>query len=375
MRKSCPNVLATVVEKLPRVAEAGGTTGRLLSAAWIEVFTRLPSFLVEFRASFIQRSGHEHERNPAEMDHRGLRRNLRHPVLEPGLLLHQRSGPRGVPPAGPGGGLHRPERARRRGGAAGNRASFAGSFLGHSEEPRGGTARGLQERDHGVRLQSRVSRRLPHQGQPAPLRGRGDRAVRPALPLRPGGWLQARAAGGDGHPRRRGSAHRVQWVQGRGVHRDRAHVLQARAQGAHRGGEVLRAGPHRVHGEEDRGQAPHRHPGETGVQRVGPVGGLRGRPLQVRSVHARGGRGGAFSARCRHAQLLRAAALSPGQPDLCHSRHQERAARGKPFLCRDRRTGRAAQVLRRRRRPGRGLRRVADQLRLVDELHPAGVRQ
>ena len=37
--------------------------------------------------------------------------------------------------------------------------------------------------------------------------------------------------------------------------------------------------------------------------------------------------------------------------------------------------GRAAQVLRRRRRPGRRLRRLADQLRLVDELHDAGVRQ
>ena len=37
--------------------------------------------------------------------------------------------------------------------------------------------------------------------------------------------------------------------------------------------------------------------------------------------------------------------------------------------------GRAAQVLRRRRRPGRRLRRLADELRLVDELHDAGVRQ
>ena len=37
--------------------------------------------------------------------------------------------------------------------------------------------------------------------------------------------------------------------------------------------------------------------------------------------------------------------------------------------------GRAAQVLRRGRRPGRRLRRLADQLRVVDELHHAGVRE
>ena len=77
----------------------------------------------------------------------------------------------------------------------------------------------------------------------------------------------------------------------------------------------------------------------------------------------------------RPARLLRAAALPPRQPDLRHPRGQERAARGGPLLRRAVQAGRAAQVPRRRRRPGRRLRRLADQLRVVDELHDAGVRE
>ena len=101
--------------------------------------------------------------------------------------------------------------------------------------------RGLPPRHRRVRLQGRLPRRLPDQGQPAPLRGRGDRRVRPALPLRPGGRLQARAAGGDGAARRRGGADHLQRLQGRGVRRDRAPRLQARPQRHPGGREALRA--------------------------------------------------------------------------------------------------------------------------------------
>ncbi len=119
----------------------------------------------------------------------------------------------------------------------------------------------------------------------------------------------------------------------------------------------------------------HRHARQAGGQGVGALGGVGRRPFEVRPVDARGRRGDQLPARQRPAELLRAAALPPGQPDLRHPRGQERAARGGALLRRGVQAGRAAQVLRRGRRPGRRLRRVADQLRVVDELHDAGVRE
>ena len=119
----------------------------------------------------------------------------------------------------------------------------------------------------------------------------------------------------------------------------------------------------------------HRHPRQAGGQGLGALGGVGRRPVEVRPVDARGGRGDQLPARQRPAQLLRAAALPPRQPDLRHPRGQERAARGGPLLRRGVQARRAAQVLRRGRRSGRRLRRLADQLRVVDELHDAGVRQ
>ena len=54
--------------------------------------------------------------------------------------------------------------------------------------------RRVQRRDPRVRLQRPVPRRVPDQGQPEPHRRRGDHRVRPAVPLRPRGRQQARAA-------------------------------------------------------------------------------------------------------------------------------------------------------------------------------------
>ena len=76
-----------------------------------------------------------------------------------------------------------------------------------------------------------------------------------------------------------------------------------------------------------------------------------------------------------HARLPRAAALPHRLADHRDPRAQGRAARGQPHLRRPAPDGRAAALRRRRRRPRRRLRRLADQLPLVDELHGAGVRQ
>ena len=62
--------------------------------------------------------------------------------------------------------------------------------------------------------------RLPHQGQPAAARRRGDPRLRQAVPLRPGGRLQARAAGRAGPDQRPGHADHLQRLQGRRIHQD-----------------------------------------------------------------------------------------------------------------------------------------------------------
>ena len=76
-----------------------------------------------------------------------------------------------------------------------------------------------------------------------------------------------------------------------------------------------------------------------------------------------------------HGGLLQAAPLPPRQPDHAHPHHQERAQRSRARLLRARQAGRRPAVHGRRRRPGRGLRRLTDQLRVVHELHAAGIRQ
>ncbi len=72
---------------------------------------------------------------------------------------------------------------------------------------------------------------------------------------------------------------------------------------------------------------------------------------------------------------LPVAALPPGQPDLQHPQHQERAPRGEPLLRRGVPPGRSPEVPGCGRRSGSGLRRFPDQLHLLDELHHRGVRQ
>ena len=124
---------------------------------------------------------------------------------------------------------HRPQGAGRRGARArGIGLPLLIRFSDILQGPHRRAERGVPARHRRVRLQGRLPGRLPDQGQPGPLRRRGDRRVRPALPLRPRGGLQARAARRHGHARGRGSAHHLQRLQGRGVHRDGAPRLEAR---------------------------------------------------------------------------------------------------------------------------------------------------
>ncbi len=128
-------------------------------------------------------------------------------------------------------------------------------------------------------------------------------------------------------------------------------------------------------GGKDRRPAADRHAGQAGVARQRPVAVLGRVPVEVRPDrhrnHARA-RGAQVQG---HGRLLQAPALPPRQPDHQHPHRQRRAERGRARLHGAGQAGRRPAVPRRRRRPGRGLRRLADELRIEHELHARGVRQ
>ena len=76
-----------------------------------------------------------------------------------------------------------------------------------------------------------------------------------------------------------------------------------------------------------------------------------------------------ISARTQHGRLPQPAALSPGQPDQQHPQRSKTALnRSGPRLCRTAAARRGHGIHRRRRRPGRRLRRLADQFRISHQL-------
>ena len=115
---------------------------------------------------------------------------------------------------------------------------------------------------------------------------------------------------------------------------------------------------------EGRGQADARHPRQAVDARLGALGGLGRRPLEVRAVGARDGRGGAAAAAtggCSTAFQLLHFHLGSQISSIRSVKNALREA-GR-FFVELSQAGRAAQVHRRRRRAGRRLRRLADQLR------------
>ena len=310
------------------------------------------------------------------MDHRGLRRDLRDQVLEPGVFLHQRARPRRGASPRPRRGTHRPQGAGRRGRAPRNRTATADPVLRHPEEPGGRAARGVPPGHRRVRLQGRLPRACTRSRSTSTVTwsrrssssdGPTTTAWRPAPnPSCSRSWRCSTT-------RKRSSSATATRTRSTSRPRSWPPSSAARSSSWSRSSRELELIS--ATADRDRRPAAHRHPGQAGFQGLGTLGGLGRRPLQVRTFHPRGGRGDPLSARARHVVLLRAPALSPGQPDLRDPRREKRAARGGPLLRRVRQAGRAAEVFRRRRRAGRRLRRLPDQLRVVHELHPPGVRQ
>ena len=182
--------------------------------------------------------GHDHS---AALDDCRLSRDVRHPQLGRGLLRCERQGERRGPPHGPRERRLRSQGAGRRGAASRHHPAAAHSL--HRRAARSGRAfeRSVQESHHRARVQGQLPGRLPHQGQPAPLRRRDAGRRGSPVQLRPRGGVQAGAAGGDGARAGRGRTHHLQWLQGRGVRGDRALRVKARPQGGDGGREAHRA--------------------------------------------------------------------------------------------------------------------------------------
>ena len=293
----------------------------------------------------------------------GLVHRAGHPVLQHGrmgsrLLLGEREGAHGRPPARSGWPDHRPHGRGR--GHPGTWPGIPGERPVHGRTARPGPVPQRDLRQGGGRagLRGRLLRRLPDQGEPDARGGRGDPRRRRPLPLRARGRVQGRAHGGARLQRRPGRAHHLQRVQGRRVHAPGPARAKAGAQG--RGGhrEALRAP----------GAAPRRRGGRRGAvdraevqalhARHGEMGVVLRRLRQVRTHHAGDDRGGPHPRGRREEAPLQALPLPRGQPAHRDPRRQGRGERGGTPLRQAPQDGARHRVLRRGGRPGRRLRRA-----------------
>ncbi len=387
---TCRKTVRTPASRSRKVPPGAGRTGfgrggvtavRSLAEPRREVDATGASFLGR---GVVDQRRHEHSRAAERRDHRDVAGGLvdraggavlQRERLGRRLLLGEREGARGGPPHGPARSHHRPDG---RGGGhprAEDRVPLRGPVPGRPPRPGEADQRGLREGRGGDGVRRPLLRRLSDQGEPDARGGRGDPRRRRALPLRAGGGVQGRAAGGARDEQRPRGAHHLQRVQGRGVPAPGPARPQARPQGDRGDREALRAAAPLAARRGDGRRADDRPALEAHHARHRQVGGLVRRLRQVRAdrprAHPRGahpeGRGqGALRAAPPLPRRL-AAHRDPGG--------QGRRQRGGPRLRQAPQDGAAHRVLRRGRRARGGLRRHAlERLRLVGQLQHGRVR-
>ena len=169
--------------------------------------------------------------------------------------------------------------------------------------------------------------------------------------------------------------HHVQRLQGRGVH---PHGVERRAheeEGRPDPGEGLGARPDPLGRPGPRRAASPRNAREALRARLGQVGQVRRRGREVRADDARDARGGQDPEVAPHARRDGHAPLPHRLADHGHRQDQARDPRGRARVREAAGAGGPDPVPESGRRPRRGLRRVEDRVRLLDELLGAGVRQ
>ena len=141
--------------------------------------------------------------------------------------------------------------------------------------------RAIEEFEYDGRLHDGVS----DQGEPAAPRRRRDRRIRQGARRRPRVRQQAGAAGGARSGRAHGSHHRLQRLQGRGVHAPRPHGPEARAPGVHRARAAERSRRPAQVADELGVDADGRRPHQAAFGGIGAVGEERRREVEVRPQH------------------------------------------------------------------------------------------
>jgi hypothetical protein len=307
------------------------------------------------------------------LEHRPRTRDVRRTPLEQRLRRCERRRPAGHAAARAGWAVagparHRGRRARRRPAPAAARA-----LPRHPGRPPVAPAGRLRQGHRRIRLPGRLYGRLPDQGQPAARRGRRAGGSR-RTGLWPGGRLQARADGraGDGPARQPGDLQRLQGSRIRTAGADRPEDGPAHP---HRDREAVRTGPRAGRGESSGGRAPARRARAAGIDRRGQVAEHGRRQGQVRPQPGPGAGADPAAGRRRPEAHAEAAAFPHGLADLQRARHRRRHARGGALLRGAAPAGRGDRDRRRRRWPGRGLRRYALAQLQLDQLLARAIRR
>ncbi len=215
---------------------------------------------------------HRHYRRPAGLDRQGRREALQHERLGPGLLPGQRGRPRHRAPRREPEARARSLPARDGPERAGRRAPAAAPLLRHPALPDRGALGRVRQRDQGIRLRGDLHHGLSGEGQPAAPRGAGDRRVRRAPRRGPRVRQQARAPGDPRAQREHQPPHRLQRLQGRGVHAAGPHGPEARAHGDDRAGAAQRAGGAAQGGRRDGRAADRRASGSSSPPKARAAG-------------------------------------------------------------------------------------------------------
>ena len=294
-----------------------------------------------------------------------------------GLLRHQRAGPRRGAPRGPEGAgidlLELVQDLERRGLRAPLLIRFSDIL---ASRVRGHLARLRHARSPSTRYQGRyrgvypikVNQQRHVVEEIVQLRRRARR--------RPRGRQQARAAGRAGAARHARRADRLQRLQGPRLHRDGAAGAAARPHADHRDRPLPRDRP----GDQDRrasSASARTSACARGSPPRAPASGSS-RPATARSSASRRVEIVEAVERLRAEDMLDCLELLHfhiGSQITAIRAHKDALREASRIFVGPARARRAADAARRRRRPRRRLRRLADELPLVDELLDAGVRQ
>ena len=194
--------------------------------------------------------------------------------MGPRLFLGERRRSRAGPPHQGSRASDRPQGADRPAAAPRHQPARPRPLHRHPRASPRRDSRRISGGDHAASVPRRLQLRLSDQGEPAATGRRGGPQFRQAVSIRPGGGLEAGAAGRHGPGRQRHADH-LQRIQGRRIHRDGDAGPEDRPQHHPRRREIHGAGADSRGGREDRRPAADRHARQAGRHAAAAAGSRR----------------------------------------------------------------------------------------------------